>query len=66
MRAIFGNDDAVKAINENNTLDWPKGTILAKVQRDQKIDENGNINTGKFNQVEYMIKDKTKYADAKG
>jgi len=66
MRTIFGNDVAVKAINEHNTLDWPKGTILAKVQWDQKVDENGNINTGKFNQVEYMIKDKTKYADSEG
>lgn len=66
MRVIFGNAVAIKAIKENNINPWPKGTVLAKVQWDQLADKNGNIYTGKFNQVEYMVKDNEKYADTEG
>jgi hypothetical protein len=62
MRVIFGNAIAVSAIKENNTRRWPNGTVLAKVQWDQLVDEEGNIHTGKFNQVEFMVKDDKKYA----
>jgi hypothetical protein len=66
MRAILGNAVAIKAIKENNTRKWPNGTVLAKVQWDQLADKEGNIQTGKFNQVEFMVKDDKKYADTEG
>jgi hypothetical protein len=66
MRVIFGNDVAVKAIHENNIHPWPNGTIFAKVAWDQLQDKDGNVTTGAFKQVEYMIKDDKKYAATKG
>ncbi len=66
LRVIFGNAVAIKAINENHTRHWPNGTVLAKVQWDPLVDEEGNIHTGKFNQIEYMVKDEEKYADTEG
>jgi hypothetical protein len=66
MRVIFGNDVAIKAIKENNIHPWPNGTIFAKVAWDQLQDENGNITTGAFKQIEYMIKDAQKYKTTKG
>ena len=66
MRIIVGNAIAIKAIKENNTRHWPNGTVLAKVQWDQLADKKGNIYTGKFNQVEFMVKDDKKYAATEG
>jgi heme-binding protein/cytochrome P460 len=66
MRVIFGNDIAIKAIQENHINPWPDGTIFAKVAWDKLEDNDGNVHTGEFKQVEYMIKDAQKYASAKG
>jgi hypothetical protein len=66
MRVIFGNEVAVKAIHENNIHPWPNGTIFAKVAWDQLQDKDGNVTTGAFKQIEYMIKDDKKYAATKG
>lgn len=66
MRVIFGNDIAVKAIKDNNIRPWPNGTIFAKVAWDQLEDKDGNVTTGAFKQIEYMIKDDKKYASTKG
>jgi hypothetical protein len=66
MRVIFGNDVAVKAIHDNNIHPWPNGTIFAKVAWDQLQDKDGNVTTGAFKQIEYMIKDDKKYAATKG
>ena len=66
MRVILGNAIAIRAIKENNTRHWPNGTTFAKVQWDQLADKVGNIHTGEFKQVEYMIKDDKKYADTEG
>ena len=66
MRVIFANDVAVKAIKENNIHHWPNGTIFAKVAWDQLQDKDGNVHTGAFKQIEYMIKDDEKYASTKG
>ena len=65
MRVIFGNDVAIKAIRENHINPWPNGTIFAKVAWDQLQDKEGNVTTGAFKQVEYMIKDDQKYAATK-
>lgn len=66
MRIIFGNEVAIKAIREHHTNPWPNGTIFAKVAWEQLKDEQGNITTGAFKQVEYMIKDDQKYKATAG
>lgn len=66
MRIIYGNDIAVKAIAEKHINPWPNGTILAKVAWDQIEDREGNVRTGAFKQVEYMIKDDQKFESTKG
>lgn len=66
MRVIFGNDIAIKAVKENHINPWPNGTVFAKVAWDKIADDKGNVHTGAFKQVEYMIKDDKKYASTKG
>lgn len=66
MRVIFGNEIAIKAIKENHINPWPNGAIFAKVAWDELKDPDGNISTGEFKQVEFMIKDADKYKDTKG
>jgi len=66
MRVIFGNPIAIKAIREHHINQWPNGTIFAKVAWDQVTDKDGNVHTGAFKQVEYMIKDDKKYAATAG
>ena len=66
MRVIFGNDVAIAAIKDHQINPWPKGTIFAKVAWDQVDDGKGNITTGAFKQVEFMIKDEGKYASTHG
>lgn len=66
MRVIFGNDIAVKAIHSGRVNPWPNGTIFAKVAWDQLADSAGNVTTGAFKQVEYMIKDDQKYTTTHG
>lgn len=66
IRIIFGNQDAVQAIMNKKTNPWPNGSILAKVLWKQKQTEEGQITTGEFIHVEYMIKDAEKYADTQG
>ncbi|QEC75766.1 heme-binding domain-containing protein [Mucilaginibacter ginsenosidivorax] len=66
MRVIFGNDVAIKAVKNHQVNPWPNGTIFAKVAWDKLQDKDGNVRTGAFKQVEYMIKDDQKYATTKG
>jgi len=66
MRVVFGNDVAIKAIAENHINPWPDGTIFAKVGWDKLTDADGNVKTGAFKQVEYMIKDAKKYKSTAG
>ncbi|MDR3680619.1 MAG: heme-binding domain-containing protein [Flavipsychrobacter sp.] len=66
LRVIFGNNIAVNAMKANNIHPWPNGTIFAKVAWDQVEDNEGNIKTGAFKQIEYMIKDDQKYASTMG
>jgi Haem-binding domain/Cytochrome P460 len=66
MRIIYGNDIAMKAIAENNIHPWPDGTAFAKGAWTQQVDTNGDTKTGAFIQVEFMIKDTSKYAATKG
>jgi hypothetical protein len=67
MREILGNDVAIKAIAENHINPWPDGTVFAKVAWQQaQPDNQGVVKTGKFIQVELMIKDSGKYASSDG
>ncbi|MDB5135404.1 MAG: cytochrome [Mucilaginibacter sp.] len=66
MRVIFGNDIAVRAAHSGRVNPWPNGTTFAKVAWDQLADKEGNVTTGAFKQIEYMIKDDRKYAATHG
>lgn len=66
IRAIFGNDIAVKAIREDNIQPWPDGAILAKVLWKRKADSKGLIIAGDFIHAEFMIKNATRYATTNG
>ncbi|HEX9178966.1 MAG TPA: cytochrome P460 family protein [Burkholderiales bacterium] len=63
LRAILGNDVAIKAAREGKTNPWPDGAILAKVMWKDRQDENWPAATvpGVFAQAEFMIKDAKKY-----
>jgi mono/diheme cytochrome c family protein len=66
MRAVLGNDVAIKAIAERHTNPWPDGVTFAKVAWKQQPEETGLVRTGAFVQVEFMIKDAKKYAATLG
>jgi hypothetical protein len=66
MRVILGNDVTIRAIAENNIHPWPDGAGFAKVAWWQQPDGQGGLQTGKFFQVEFMIKDARKYAATEG
>ncbi len=57
-RVVLGNDIAVKAVAANRIDPWPDGATFAKVAWKQQ--------TGAFFQVEFMIKDRRKYASTLG
>ena len=66
LRVILGNDVAVKAIAEKKIMPWPDGAAFAKVAWEAVPDGNGGLQTGKFIQVEFMVKDAKRYASAAG
>jgi hypothetical protein len=66
LRVIFGNDIAMRAIAEHHINPWPNGTVFAKAAWAQQVTNDGEVKTGTFLQVEFMIKDSAKYASTKG
>lgn len=68
IRAILGNDIAIKAARSGKTNPWPDGAILAKLAWKEKVDEAWPtaIVPGEFVQVEFMFKDSKKYAKNDG
>ncbi|MFA5984893.1 MAG: cytochrome P460 family protein [Methylococcaceae bacterium] len=68
IRAILGNDIAVKAARTGATKPWPEGTILAKVSWQQRNDENWPeaVVPGQFTQMEIMLKNAKKYTETGG
>jgi hypothetical protein len=66
MRVILGNETAVKAIADGHTNPWPDNTIFAKVAWLARDDGHGLVRPGSFVQVEFMIRDRKKYAATKG
>lgn len=66
MREILGNDIAVRAIANKQIQPWPDGAAFAKVAWQAVPDAQGVLHPGKFVQVEFMVKGKTKYASTAG
>jgi hypothetical protein len=66
LRIILGNDVAQKAIAAQKTHPWPDGAAFAKIALAQQDDGHGAMSAGSFGQVEFMVKDRTKYAAMDG
>lgn len=68
LRAILGNDVAIKAAREGRTNPWPDGTIMAKVAWKDTTHEVWKTATvpGDFIQAEFMIRDSKKYSSTGG
>ena len=66
MRAILGNDIAIHAIETKQVQPWPDGAAFAKIAWERLSDNQGAVHPGRFIQVEFMIKDKTKDASTAG
>ena len=74
LRAILGNDVAIKAAREG-TLPYPDGTIIARLAWGFDSSEENNRTFGRRqsyvagsakNGVQFMVKDSTKYASTGG
>ena len=66
FRIILGNDTAQKAIADQQTHPWPDGAAFAKIALAQQDDGKGAVTAGSFGQVEFMVKDRAKYAGTDG
>ncbi|PQA54467.1 heme-binding domain-containing protein [Siphonobacter curvatus] len=66
MRVIYGNDIAVKAIEKDQIRPWPQGSVIVKVVWDQLEEASGEVRTGRFNNVQIMIKDDQRFPDTEG
>ncbi|MDP3515321.1 MAG: cytochrome P460 family protein [Sulfuritalea sp.] len=68
IRAILGNDVAIKAARDGKTNPWPDGAVLAKLAWKNAKHEKWDaaIVPGAFIQAEFMIKDGAKYAATGG
>src|SRR5882757_6631965 len=66
MRVITANDIAIKAIESKQVQPWPDGAVFAKIAWKQVPDSKGIVHADQFVQVEFMVKDKTKYASTAG
>jgi hypothetical protein len=74
IRAILGNDEAIKAYRESK-LPFPEGTIIARLAWSHDASEENNKTFGRpqsfvagapKNGVQFMIKDSKKYASTGG
>jgi hypothetical protein len=74
IRAILGNDIAIKAYREG-TRPFPEGTIIARLAWSYDASEENNKAFGKAqsfvagspkNGIQFMVKDSTKYASTGG
>jgi hypothetical protein len=74
IRAVLGNDIAIKAYREG-TLPFPEGTIIARIAWSYVPSEENNKSFGKAqsfiagpptNGIQFMVKDSKKYASTGG
>lgn len=66
VRLVLANERALKALAENRFAPWPDGSAFAKVAWEAAADSTGVMRAGAFRQVEFMIKDSTKFASTEG
>mgnify|MGYP001568591787 CR=1 FL=1 len=68
IRAVLGNDVAIKAARDGKTNPWPDGAVLAKmVWKGVKHDKwDTAIEPGAFVHAEFMVKNGEKYAATGG
>lgn len=68
IRAVLGNDIAIKAARDGKTNPWPDGAVLAKmVWKGVKHDKWEAANEpGAFIHAEFMVKDSTRHAATGG
>ncbi|MCF0074724.1 heme-binding domain-containing protein [Dyadobacter sp. CY261] len=67
MRIIYGNDIAVKALEQDKIRPWPDGAVIAKVVwNSQAPDAEGNVKPGNFNNVQIMVRDAKKFTETEG
>jgi len=66
MRVIYGNDIAVKAIEEEDFHPWPDGAVVVKAVWEQVENEYGEVRTGDFQNAQFMVKDAKKFKDTEG
>jgi hypothetical protein len=66
IRQILGNHIAITAIAKNQIDPWPDGAAFAKIAWFEQIGADGVIRPGEFFQVEFMIRDRSKYASTLG
>jgi len=68
LRAILGNDTAIKAAREGKITTWPDGTIIAKIVWKERTHPNwaAAIIPEKFATAEAMVKNSKKYVNTGG
>jgi hypothetical protein len=68
VRAILGNDAAIKAARTGTVQPWPDGAILAKLVWKEQPHEKWPtaMEAGQFVHVEIMVKDARRYAETGG
>ncbi|RJQ24039.1 MAG: cytochrome P460 [Nitrospiraceae bacterium] len=68
IRAVLGNDIAIRAARKGKTNPWPDGTTFAKLVWKDRTHEKWPTATipGDFVHAEFMIKDSKKYAATGG
>jgi hypothetical protein len=75
IRAVLGNDVAIKAYREGKTRPFPDGTIIARIAWAYLPSEENNTAFGKAqsfvagppkNGVQFMVRDSTRYASTGG
>jgi len=66
LRVIYGNDIAVKAIENEDFHPWPDGSVVVKSVWKQEKLADGEIRAGEFVNAQFMVKDSKKYTDTEG
>ncbi len=68
LRAIIGNPQAIKAIENGQTNPWPNGAVLGKLVWKARQDTHWKAAKvpDKFIHAEFMFKDSQRWADTKG
>ncbi|MDQ0594891.1 hypothetical protein QFZ37_003260 [Chryseobacterium ginsenosidimutans] len=66
IRVIYGNNIAVKAIENEDFHPWPNGSIIVKSVWKQEKLADGEVRAGEFVNAQFMVKDSKKYTDTEG